>query len=364
MPSLEDQLKAAIEGADATVPVEAAAQPAEPDPSPAATQEADVSPESPSDDMPDIVRQHQPSPPPAEEPVQGGTTDLLSRFREKYGVDLSNKYTDDEQLMRGLVNAYQTVGKRDEDALRWRSFSQDPEAFIRQWGYARAEELVRDHQTQQVPESDVPEYDPAWQSQIERDPETGAIVGVRPGSDPTILAKIRKAEDFFSKRQLELAFSPEKVLEPLLKQREEEIIQKVLSQVGGQLQVQQQAQQAESFIYAPENRKWIFNAGDPQRGLSEQGKRFAYWVNDAVQNEGINPHDMTRCVRHATRQMELDYYRSKNGQKPPAPAQTATATRQPNVAAAAATDPDAVDWNEGENLMDALFRTTGIKRDR
>jgi ATP:corrinoid adenosyltransferase len=51
-----------------------------------------------------------------EELTSEDEADFISYVRSQFGEDLSGKYKDPEEAVKGLVEAYRTVGRRDEDA--------------------------------------------------------------------------------------------------------------------------------------------------------------------------------------------------------------------------------------------------------
>jgi hypothetical protein len=294
-----------------------------------------------------------------------GSTGLIEEFKTKHGMDFGEKYKTDEELKVGLLHAASMVGRRDEDAVRWRQFSENPDAYLQQWGYSKAQQQAQADQAKEDPKKGTPEYDPIWQSQVERDPRTGAIIGVKAGVDPTVAGKLRSAEDFATQRQMQLIFQPEQVLHPLLEQETKRIREEIEKEVTGRMQAAREEQEVLNWVQREDTRKWLFTEGDPKKGFSQEGAQFFAFVKEAPQRMKIPEKDTQALIDYAHDQMELSYYRNQAKQatapKQTKTTQTTAAATQPNVAAPPEDDEgESVDFRKGESLLQVLHRVTGV----
>jgi len=243
-------------------------------------------------------------------------TSIIEYVKEAMGEDLGEKYATDDDMLRGLLNARKLVGKREEDAQKWRALAAAPEETLKSWGYSR--EQAQDIQQaagqaaqqaaappEQAAPAESPEFEDAWMQMVERD-ENGQIVGTKPGVDPTVASKLRTAEKFATERYRDMIFHPEKIISPMLDRERERIRSEVTASIQSEMQQSQVAEQAWGYLTSEDNKGWIFNNGDINSGLSEEGVRFKDYVEEATA-VGHNPNDINGLVKYATDKMALDW---------------------------------------------------------
>jgi len=139
----------------------------------------------------------------------------------------------------------------------------------------------------------APEYDPRWEHLIQRDPNTGAVIGVVAGADPTILPKYHAYRQHRDRVADELLRDPESFLDPLISDRVAKQAAQLVEERVAQMQT---AQRVEAIV--ARNRDWAFAKdakgqqqfnfdGSPM--LTQQGARYKQFVemtwNAGVKNE-------------------------------------------------------------------------------
>ena len=356
--NLEDELQSAIsEGGDPVA--DQAPPPVEPPPeTPPGTPPGSPVEPPPGDQPPVLVQRKWDSEPP-QEPQETETTEpvteLLGKIKDQYGADLSGKYSDDDALLHGLLNASSLVGKRDDDASKWRQFAENPEGYLQQWGYAKA---GQPQPPPEQPTGGTPEYDEQWQNQVTRDPATGEVTGAKAGHDPAIAHKLRAAEQWAAQRQKQMLFNPEEVFGPMLQEKFKEFEDRAQKRSSEQIAAASVQQEAWNWINDDKNKQWIFEEGNPHRGLSPQGQRFYEYVRQGTEQEGIPETDMNRLVQYATKEMELEWYRSQTNQRQPPSSPPTTAMQGTNVAPQGEDRDLAI--QKDESVHDAMRRITGV----
>jgi len=214
--------------------------------------------------------------PPVATPADDASQSFLARVKETTGQDLSEKYANDEEAMKGLIEAHKLVGQRSESARNWDQLTEH---------LAGREEAFRDFledkpvtppvaaapgdNGQNLPET----YEEYLLLQSQVYDETG---GVRKNADPAMVAKERAASQLLQKRMYEQAANQKKALEPFA----EELTQRVLQQATQATQQLTVAQQANADLAAVEQKhaELLFPGGDVTQGFTAQGDKVRTYL--------------------------------------------------------------------------------------
>lgn len=244
--TLEQDIQAALEGAVEPVGESAAAP---------------ITPEEPA----------APESAPAESPVEPEISDdklLLSAISAFGAEELAKKYATDADLIQGLKNLNQKISQRDGDAEYGR--------WVRdQYGDLSRVPFPQQQQPPQPPvqQEPPPTYDQykLWQSQVQKNPETGVLEPV-PGASPDVVRKYQAAADQIERTILELSFDRDRALRPVV-----ESVTQQAQQVAAQTAQQALAQQGvlgEINQWEEQNKGWLFNGGNRQAGFSPHAEQL------------------------------------------------------------------------------------------
>ncbi len=247
--TLEQDIQSAIEGAQQTPPSEPAAEQVTPgEPAAPESAEADI-----SDDKL-----------------------LISAISAYGGDDLAKKYQTDQELVDGLKSLQKRISQRDAEAEYGRWVQQT-------YGDLSAIQLQQQQQqTQQTQKEAPPSYDQyqLWRSQVQRNPETGALEPIA-GADPGVVSKFQNAAAQLERTIWELSFNPESALRPIADNIVQQA-QQTASQVSQQSAAEQRTQN-EIFQWEEANKAWLFNSGNRNAGFSNYGQQLL----DTVQEYGL-----------------------------------------------------------------------------
>jgi hypothetical protein len=92
-------------------------------------------------------------------------SDIRAIIKDTYGVDLESKYADSDSALKGLVEAYKTVGRKNEDAElgRWlRQQGVEPSQIAAAIQSIRGQQPQQAQQPQQNPQAAGDFFDPRW----------------------------------------------------------------------------------------------------------------------------------------------------------------------------------------------------------
>lgn len=214
--------------------------------------------------------------PPPQEPVPQANehAQLLEFVRDQHGLDFTGKYRDDLQLINGLVNAAQLVGRRDIDAEYGRAVRQHEGEFAQflalrnsggqaQQPQAQPGQMAPAQEPQGDPRWQAPQWNPGWSQWIQEvtDPATGQTRNELRQDTPM---QIRQSIDQFRAWKQEFdqnwATNPAEMVDARINQQVEQRVAAMLEQRFQQEHGQQTAQQI-----VQRNAEWI-HARDPQSG--------------------------------------------------------------------------------------------------
>lgn len=223
-----------------------------------------------------------------------------------YGLDLRNQFQNDHAALQHLAGQAQQLQQFSPLIPYAQEYAQHAAEF-RQWQQEQAR-LKQQQSQQQQSWWKAPEYDPRWQTQLYRDPQSGEL-RVLPGNDPAILSKynawVNHQQNFLN----EFSLDPMKAIQPGI----EQIIQQQAAQIFQQQMRQQQEHNYAQQFFA-QNSEWLYNkdaTGNIQRdhlgrpALSPLGQRFAGYVQEA---EGMGINDSAGQQKYAMAMMKNDYY--------------------------------------------------------
>jgi len=180
--------------------------------------------------------------------------EFLELIRAEYGVDLSNKYRDGREALRGLLSGYERLAQRDEDAVYGRQVRQAQAAGMYQanWQQPLGPAPAAD-QPPAKPKREIPEYNPAWESQITRD-EKGQLVAA-PGAEPDVVQKLAKYHNWARTEATKMLHQPEEYFGDLIEQRAQQVIEQRLGDFAYQQDMQRSAQEAQTWMQR--NMDWL-----------------------------------------------------------------------------------------------------------
>jgi len=288
----------------------------------------------------------QPAPEPTEpvsevtEPAEPASTEeeinnrAFIEFARTRGLDLGDKYADDIAAIDGLANAYHMVGQRNADAELGRAIkASGRESDI--VALLNGQQPAQPTQPESVPEQQptFEEYE-LWKTQIQQD-DNGNLMPA-PGAPLDVVQKYQAATKQIQKAAFDLAHKPTQLLEPAIQQQSAVIQQQLQQTLAQQAMSQQQAMQVRNW--AEQNRSFLFVDGDPQRGLTTQGRDFCRHFDQSGEPS------FDGKVRYATAIMR--------GSQPPSPPPTPKpqATHKPAVGTPPEPDPEKAYQENVKNL--------------
>jgi len=185
-----------------------------------------------------------------------------------------------------------------------------------------------------------PEFNPSWQQQIVRDPQTG-VLSAAPGAPPDVVMKYQAYQNYRAEQAEKFMSNPAQYMEPIVRKLAHEEAQRLMqSQLGDR----DATSTGQNLIR--ENASWIFQtdgAGnyvmntqwDQQAGrmvsvpvYNEWGQRMDYYAKEAA-SMGIN--GVTKRFEYAKMRTQNDYMSSQMNQQRAAPAPAAPAAPEAPV---------------------------------
>jgi hypothetical protein len=291
-----------------------------------------------------------------EAPVQ---EDFFAEIAQNFHVDLSQKYKTKDEAIKGLVNAYSMVGKRDEEAEIGKQLLTNPQAVYEVLAkrYSKpAEAPVEDSKKN-------PDWNDEWLEHF--DPETMAP---KPGADPNVVTKVRRYQKFVQDQGKRLIHNPVDVLLESGGDKLRELIREEATRIADQRfqSVEQErygrAMQEQAASLAHKEASWVFDGGKLDSGkLTKEGEVLKKHL--AVLS-AVNPDTGSPVIQDLAMQMEMAKARTiiELGYNPAATASKSAQQRQTRPAAAArrpntASRTPAVDdpWPAGTDLAKELL---------
>lgn len=285
--------------------------------------------------------------------------DFFSEIAQNYHVDLSQKYKTKDEAIKGLVNAYSMVGKRDEEAEIGRQLLTNPQAVYE----VLAKRYTKPAETPTAEDKKNPDWDDEWLNHF--DPETMAP---KPGADPNVVSKVRKYQKFVQDQGKRLIHNPVDVLLESGGDKLRELIREEATRIADQrFQSVEQERQARAIheqaaTLAQREASWAFDGGKMDSGkLTKEGevlkKHLAVFsaVNPDTGMPAIPDLGMQMEMAKARTIIELGYNPAATASRGAQQRQTrpAAAARRPNTAARtpAVDDP----WPAGTDLAKELL---------
>lgn len=250
------------------------------------------------------------SPPPAanagEGQGQGQAASLSVRDAlANYGLDLRGQFQDDHAALQYMALQMRQAQQAQQLAQYGQLYVQHADQFQR---FLTQQQEEQRRQQQQPGWWNAPQYDPTWSQKIMRDPTTGELRAV-PGAPPDTVQKYLQWVEHQKTFLDRFSQDPIGAIRPGIEEVVQQVAQRMLQQ---QMYVQQDQQVANEFLR--QNADWLYAKdqsgqvlANPQTGqpmLSEYGRRFAYYVNEAEQM-GLS--DSSRQQQYAMRSLQRDY---------------------------------------------------------
>lgn len=193
---------------------------------------------------------------------------FFDTVRTKHGVDLSQKYKTEDDAIKGLINAQQLVGRRDQYSELGRFYADKYEDF---------QEYLRTKQGGQAPQQQAqepedwwnpPQWNETWNKFL--DPESR-----QPREDAPLNVKqaFHDREDYISRWQHELVFNPTKALQPLMSRMEQRLMQSFDQRYQQAVQANQINAEAQQLV--EKNMDWMFQQNpDGSFPVDDQGRKL------------------------------------------------------------------------------------------
>jgi len=209
---------------------------------------------------------------------------VMEYYRDVTGRDVSSKYQSDAEFFRSITELERALGQRNEDAMRWREFQTNPQAFLQQYGYAsppppapvpQQTASTGDASTQQI--ASFKEYQ-RLRNMVQVNPETEKLEP-KPGAPLDAVERLQEhtqkmQEVVFTLAQNPMAFIGQHVAELAQSQ-----IYPQVQQMVQQTILQQSQQQANEQRIKTEAGQWVAGHvadlcvdGDANKGLSPFGQ--------------------------------------------------------------------------------------------
>ncbi len=229
------------------------------------------------------------------EPKYAGARDFVAKA---LGWANAETYGDDAAFLTALVEGQKTAQQQLQQMQQ-----------LAQFGQMYLNERQQAHRTQQTPAAaadpfaayKAPEFNPAWQGMVERNPETGEWK-VRGGADPSILPKFLAYQQYRQEMGDKFLSNPVDFIKPIVTQLAQEQAKAMIQEQFGQ---QESTQYVNSFMQ--QNSNWLFqtdSAGNrvanPMTGkpvFSAAGNRFYQHLRDAEQSGITNPQAQEKYAR-------------------------------------------------------------------
>jgi len=204
-------------------------------------------------------------------------TEFMGMLKEHYGEDLSSKYKDDSEAIRGLLEARRALGRKLENEEYGRLYRDNESDFHQFLTWRQQAQQAQQTQQQTAPAQQpaeqpiTPEQAELWMTQVTRDPESGELRSV-PGADPDVVNRVQDYNRRVRQAVHDLAYSPDKIVGQYIAPHIEKLKQDI--QQTWQQNTQQSLQQVEVEKWFGENSSWLFQDGDASRGYTHEGQIF------------------------------------------------------------------------------------------
>jgi hypothetical protein len=230
--------------------------------------------------------------PPEETPAEETSTEeaspsLFDRVKQISGLDLSGKYADEDEALRGLAEAARLVGIRNEKSELFDQLNEaikGREQEFQEWlagEEAKAAPVVTDNG--ELPRS-VDEYR-LLQAQLFD--ERGQP---RKDADPAAVRKVQQMNRRLQEVAYKLAVAPEEFLKPYIEPLKEEILK--TSVQSSQQTIAQQRAMAEMEAITKEHADALYVGGD-QNKPSPFFHKVAEKIRTLVEATGVEPNPKT-----------------------------------------------------------------------
>jgi hypothetical protein len=218
--------------------------------------------ETPSTD-PSVAQETPETPAKTEETATEGEDNILSYIRDQFGLDLTDKYADPEEGLRGLVEGYRKLGERNEDAQRWKQFQQAASG-------KSPEEIIALVSGQTPAQPKTPASDD-WMAGVTAEQVRTWQALVDAGKAPAdIQQKLASVQAKVYDAMLGFALSPEKAVAPFVQKHTKELEAK-LQQVTQT--DQERASQQAMRGWEEKNSSVLYVDGDASKGSTAIGQQ-------------------------------------------------------------------------------------------
>jgi len=288
----------------------------------------------------------------------------------QYGYQFGQDINDDHAALQHLI----LQARRAQEANHLAQLGQQVMPHwsqFQQW----QQEQARQQQAQQgkgwwTP----PEYDPRWANQVIRDPNTGELRPAQ-GAPADVVQKyltaVQHRDEFLEKFAFDPLGSIRPGIEEVVKEITGQMIQGSFGTYQDQVFAQNYVQQNSGWLHARDQQGNVLRDQQGQPQLSQQGRAFAHYVNEAKQLGIKTEQGLARYAEDKVRLLlALDRLQQVGAQQQGQQAkqefqQTQTATHQPQQAALAQsqTPSPALAQNQSLSLEARLrqgFRDGGV----
>lgn len=122
----------------------------------------------------------QPEPQPLPKEAPKPSTAAMQALKDKYGVDYSTKYADDDAFYQGHLNLAKKLGERDEYANLGRLAQEQPEQVLALYKQHYPHLFEQQQQTREPEPTTTPTGGPQWKDKWNRYIERGQLVAETP----------------------------------------------------------------------------------------------------------------------------------------------------------------------------------------
>jgi hypothetical protein len=196
---------------------------------------------------------------------------LHEKIKETYGVDLSGKYADDDELLKGLVHAQGLIGKRDEYAELGKQYA----PYVPQFN----DYLQSLQQPEAQPEEAPASWwnPPVWDKQNERyfsaNSDTSQIEAVE-NTPLEIQQQWNEYLNYHQNWSHRLQTNPVDALAPFRQELKEEILQESRSERQRDNQLAHQQTDAHSIV--SRNEEWLYEKNKEGHFVNDQNGQRIY----------------------------------------------------------------------------------------
>lgn len=264
---------------------------------------SDVAAEKAKDAEPVVDSQTADNPPKTtDNPTDAENKAFIERLKTATGIDLSGKYDNDDAALKGLSEAYKLVGQRNEDADRWKQFTE-----IAAGKEEEIQEVLRGTKKASSPPEPVrQENDENWTPKTYEEirllaksifDENGAI---RADADKRLVNRYTSASQRLQETAFELAFSPEKVREKLLGSVKDEILKEATKASEERLESQRIAAEMKAISDKHADKLYVNGQRDAEH-LSEFGRQVKSEFDELIDTgSSAGPKTLQKAIKIVT----------------------------------------------------------------